>query len=86
MIKRRKSNDLRSRSNRRQLPRWARADQDQQRARRRLLQRLQQAVCARNAKVVGVVNDGNFPLPKKWLEADAVAQPLLIAMLIVANK
>ena len=85
-VERLKSHDLRARANRRQLPARARADQDQQRTGRRLFERLQQAIGARDAEVIGIIDNRHLAPPKKRTQANAMAQAFLVAMFFVADE
>jgi DNA-directed RNA polymerase subunit M/transcription elongation factor TFIIS len=81
-----KANDLRARTNRRQLSAGARADQDQERFGRRFFERLEQAVGAFFIEMVGVVDNRNPAAAEERLQGNAMAQPFLVAVVLVANK
>ena len=80
------SHHLRPRTDRRQLLAGTGADEDHQRPRRRLFERLEQAVCALLAEVVGVVDDRHLAAAEKGPQRDAVAETVLIAVLFVADE
>ena len=81
-----KSHDLRPRSNRRQLPAGAGANEDQERARRRLFECFEQAICAGDSEMIGIIDNRYFTPTEKRSHSKSVAQAFLIAMFSIANK
>ena len=84
--KRLEADQLAARADRGELFGRAGADEDQDRLRRRLFERLQQAVGPFGVEEIGVVDHGDLPPAHEGLQADVVAEPFLAAVVALAEE